>query len=33
VCAIVGRSLTVDEWNALADGALQPYAYDDPCSS
>jgi hypothetical protein len=33
VCAIVGRSLSLDEWNELADGALRAYDYDDPCAS
>jgi WD40 repeat protein len=31
VCAIVGRTIAEQEWDEFADGALQRYAFDDPC--
>ncbi len=32
VCQMVGRSLTIDEWRSLADGALARYRFDPPCA-
>ncbi len=31
VCAIVGRSLSAEEWAAFADRVLQRYTFDPPC--
>ena len=31
VCAIVGRSLSAEEWAAFADHVLQRYTFDPPC--
>jgi hypothetical protein len=31
VCAIVGRTISEQEWDEFAGGALQRYAFDDPC--
>jgi WD40 repeat protein len=31
VCAIAGRHMMPEEWDSVAGGALQPYAFDDPC--
>jgi hypothetical protein len=33
ICEIVGRDLTVDEWQTVADGALQRYEFRSPCGS
>lgn len=32
VCAIVARSLSEEEWNSFADGALRRYTFDPPCN-
>jgi hypothetical protein len=31
VCAMVGRSITLAEWDSFAGGALARYEFDDPC--
>jgi hypothetical protein len=31
ICAIVGRSLTRDEWSTVADGALRRFPYQELC--